>query len=169
MLDTSNVNIGPRYPFDLVRRFMLKPHINRFEYIDVRTALITWYDYHLDGGWEEYLGYTYSPTMQFVNYQLTTEQKEEAKALYCQDSFDLFEAAARILVQDYKLSCTYASDQRCFIVSLIGRREGHQNYDMCMTSRHGSYEVAMAYLVYKELNVFNGLPWAKKAPETDWG
>lgn len=159
----------PRFPLDWVERANRQPRMSRKTFYAGYWPMRRWskwieglcpFDMRIGRNIED---------MDFVDYKLSTEEKEAAIAEYGGADEVVLDAMDTATIEGYKVTFSYDQKNRCSIVSLIGRDPESPNFDKCMTTRHGSVRVALIYALFKHLKVYAGKPWATEGNESMWG
>lgn len=95
---------------------------------------------------------------RFINYDLSSEDKEQLKSMDC--AFEFTTEVVEGLVQEgYKYSLTYDPNNHSFIASLTDKSPGSDFINACLSGRGSSAANARYSLLYRHLVVSQG----------DWG
>lgn len=156
-------------PFAEIDRAIKMRKPNRDDYIVIKRAVSTWLASVLGPDYFDKLRGRPTHSMEFVDYKLTPEEKQEALALLHNDKVDILETVNELMLGGYRFTFTFDSKNDCVIVSLMGKELGHINYNKCMTSRHQDVIHALAIAVYKQQVVFADQPWSMNAAEDTYG
>lgn len=109
--------------------------------------------------------------IEFVNYELNKEQKEEARR-YELDTERAFQLLEELCGDGYKISWKYDERNKCFQASLTSAAKGTTEKQRCMVSRGPDLYSAIRVSLWKHYVLFDG-DWASNAPTDDewsqWG
>ena len=92
---------------------------------------------------------------RWCNVSLSVEMKEELKSVPF-DSERVFEWLALFVESGYKVSISRDEKSDCFLVVASGRNEGAPDFNVGVSSRHPSLEMALLTTRYKFEVLFMG-------------
>lgn len=93
---------------------------------------------------------------EFVNYDLTKEDKDALKKL-ATDIREILPAITSLAKEGYKISVSWDDYSDCVAVFLIGQSETCVNHGFILTARAASIDKALTALLYKHQHVFEGV------------
>jgi hypothetical protein len=166
LLDTTVID---PYPWKTLAKLLVQPNIRWGDALELRTEMLAWCNRVFEGNANDYLAARGTPLMQFANYKLSDTEKGDYAVWIGEQNGDTIQALTDVVASGYKLTTSYDDKNQCFIVSLIGRQEGHPNQDICMSTRHGDLAQAIGMALYKELVLFAGSAWVEATLNSDWG
>lgn len=109
---------------------------------------------------------------RFIEYSLTTNDKEVLRAEYSESDFG-YGLVEDLIAQGYKFSCSYSDASRCYITTLTDKREGGQFANTSLSGRGSTIansRVACLYRHYvvaqEDWNIFGS---DKDAEPDDFG
>lgn len=106
---------------------------------------------------------------QFADVNLTREQREEFVAWYAAIADDAILMITEVLLEGYKLTVRYDSENQTWITTLSGQEEMRINARTSLSARHSDIETALCLVVYKHTVICGRGPWEVQSSEDDWG
>lgn len=159
----------PRFPLAWVERANRQPRMSRKRFYEGYWPMRVWSEWiGLLTPFDMRVG-RHPEDMDFVDYKLSTEEKEAAVAKYGGAEDLVLDAMDETTIEGYKVTFSYDQKNRCALVSVIGRDPESSNFDKCMTTRHGSVRVALIYALFKHREIYGGKAWATDGNESMWG
>lgn len=156
-------------PYAQIDRAIRLRRPTREEYTELRTLFTSWLRSLYGENYWEVVSRPGVNSMEFVDYQLTHDQKEEALSLLAEGIEPVLEQANALMLNGYRFTFTYDRKNDCVIVSIMGKEKDNVNYGKCMTSRHRDVEHALAIAVYKQSVIFQTEAWSESRPEERYG
>lgn len=132
-----------------------------------------WYTYYIRLGGtypkETDMAKKFTNDMRFVNYRLTKEDKAKFDKQYKTDAAELLREFAIMVGTGHRVTINWDDENVCYIVSVMGKEEGHSNYNKCLTARSDDLFEAQALVAWKHTNLFNGGEWLVEDTKNNWG
>lgn len=118
-------------------------------------------------------GYSKNPKdwvqVEFVNVEMSADDKKKFKALKEAELNDLYQVTTRMIENGYKASTTWDDDHNCFIFSLTCKRETDPNFNLCMVSRSDNRLEAEALAAYKTRYMCSDGDWNQFKRDMSFG
>lgn len=92
---------------------------------------------------------------QWCNVSLSPEMKDEIKAQEF-DATRMMEWLESLVNDHYKVTLSYDEKSDCFMVVVVGKREGAPDFNVGVSSRHSFFSVALLATRYKFDVLFMG-------------
>ena len=97
--------------------------------------------------------------MQFIDHQLSAEEKAESIAWYDSEDTDFFAVLNEIVLAGHRIAITNDTANKCVVVTIIGRSKTCVNYDRAMTTRHYDVYQALLMAAYKHAIIYKHEAW----------
>jgi hypothetical protein len=107
--------------------------------------------------------------VEFVNVTLNEAQKKEFLTWFKTEGERIADHLGQIMVDDYKVSCSWDDRNQCYIASFTGKEDQRVNEHKSMSSRSDDWYEALALNAYKHLVVFKGNTWDGETSKNNWG
>lgn len=107
--------------------------------------------------------------IEFVNRNL---KEDEAKAFTTwakNENERIPDHLGQIMVDDYKVSCTWDDRNQCYIATFTGKEDQRVNDNKALSSRSDDWFEALAMNAYKHLVLFKGGAWEGETTKNNWG
>lgn len=108
-------------------------------------------------------------TTKFAPVRLQAEDKKSFEAWLSANEKDFDTFFTNTVVDGWKTSFTWDSENDCFIASCTMRDEDDKNYDVCVTSRAGNAFQAFMMTYYKIYEMFAEKKIPTEKVENNWG
>lgn len=95
------------------------------------------------------------PKFSWCNVSLGERDKDIIKSQPF-DAVRVFEFIERLVLDGYKITTSYDTKSDCFLVVVVGRDESRSDYNIGVSSRHTTAEVAWLTTIYKFDTLFMG-------------
>jgi hypothetical protein len=105
----------------------------------------------------------------FANIRLTKEQRKEFTEWGVQLTDNVVDVLTSVLLEDYKFSLRFDSENDAWIATLTGTEGNRINPNTSMSGRHNDAESAIMVLLFKHLEVCGGETWETEAEDENWG
>ncbi len=159
----------PRIPLKDVEAILFAKPITRGLYSRVRASWMEW----LQSTGQPRMPISLSPgeedAMDFIDYQLSDEEKEACTTWREAQAGHYEELANQVVHAGYRITFTYDEKNECVVVTLIGRTQSCPNYNKAMTTRHINIEKALMMALYKQVVVFDYETWGETSNEQLFG
>ena len=92
---------------------------------------------------------------EFVNVTLDVEQRKEFKAWFTTIVDDLHDEIGQLMVDDYKVSCSWDDNNQCFIATFTGKPDQNYNSEKALSSRSDNWFEALGLNLFKHIVIFS--------------
>lgn len=106
---------------------------------------------------------------EFVNRNLLAHEAEEFGVWAKKETERIPDLIGQIMVEDYKISCTWNDTNQCYIATFTGKEDCKFNPYKALSSRSDDWFEALAMNAYKHLVIFNGKKWDGDTIKNNWG
>jgi len=115
---------------------------------------------------KKYSGFTQT---EFVNRNLTADEAKEFTAWVKKENERIPDMLGQIMVNEYKVSCTWNDQNQCYIATLTGKEDCKFNPYKALSARSDDWFEALAMAAYKHLILFSGKAWEGDTTKNNWG
>ena len=169
MFDTKDISEWHEFPFLTIVEIMKTRRPTMTQRNTWRNVFLGWQASIWPGKyWIANYGGSHN-FMQFCDYKMTPDEQQQALAWYDGDLHKVMDEANLLVASGYRFAFSEDKKAGCFIASIMGKDEGNPNFGFCMTTRHGSVEMAFVLCVFKQTVLMGGEGWDKGPSENDWG
>lgn len=106
---------------------------------------------------------------EFVNVTLTADQRKEFKAWYPAILDNLHDELGQLMVDDYKVSCSWDDNNQCFIATFTGKQDQTYNSEKALSSRSDNWFEALGVNLFKHVVLFGSKTWDGETTKNNWG
>ena len=106
---------------------------------------------------------------KFVNVTLTQEQSKEFKAWYPAILDNLHDEIGQLMVDEYKVSCSWDDNHQCFIATFTGKQDQDFNSQKALSSRSDNWFEALGINLFKHVVLFGSKTWSGEEQKNNWG
>jgi len=106
---------------------------------------------------------------EFINISLDVEEGKKFKTWYAAQGEKIADILGQVMVDDYKISCSWDDSNQCFIGTFTGKEDQRFNAYKALSSRSDDWYEALALTVYKHVVMNNSGAWSGQAQRNNWG
>lgn len=158
-----------RLPLNEISIVLFTERLSQSRYIKTTSEIRRWQLRHYGSTYPISLSKQELETMEFVDYQLSDDEKSACSTWSELPSTDLLEEANNICADGYRITFTRDKKNSCVVVTVIGKTVGNSNDNRGMSTRHATIEIALLMAVYKHIEIFNGGEWSESDPQSMFG
>ena len=113
--------------------------------------------------------YTNFNQVEFINRNLLEEEKKSFTTWAKAETERIPDLLGQIMVDDYKVSCTWNDQNQCYIATLTGKEDCKFNPHKALSARSDDWFEALAMVTFKHLILFRSGKWEGETTRNNWG
>ena len=106
---------------------------------------------------------------EFVNRNLLAEEGEAFKAWAKKENERIPDMLGQIMVNGYKVTCTWNDNNQCYIATFTGKEDAKHNVNKALSSRSDDWFEALAMNTFKHVILFKSGVWEGDTTKNNWG
>lgn len=113
--------------------------------------------------------YTNNYQTEFINRNLVEDEAKTFMAWFKTENERIADMLGQIMVNEYKVSCTWNDNNQCYIATFTGKEDNKHNPLKALSSRSDDWYEALAMTAFKHLILFKGGKWDGDTTKNNWG
>lgn len=106
---------------------------------------------------------------EFVNISLDVEEGKKFRLWFEAQGEKIADLLGEVVVDDYKISCSWDDTNQCFIGTFTGKEDQRFNAYKALSSRSDEWYEALSITLYKHLVMSKSGAWAGATQKNNWG